>query len=299
MFIQATLKWPTSAQLIQSNSEEVTDLISTELNNAVARLTPLKNVAAFSRHSLSVDAENLLGLRAELDKLLTQGQVLTASAYMFQVGETYASGCYLNPQKAIDVLVAKLRDKNDINCPTNNLNLHCIVLIVCESQQNIFASKLTDLTKVLPIPELCQVARQATALSTNSVDKLCQPSAISQPRFKPPANLNANPLRELLKQQGMQIATLESLANDKTSVIDKLQALANKRMDKLSGVNTAINALKTLTGGVWSMSLSGTTESIAAQISLAGVPNNNQHTVASLLLCTEPLTFFEELLCSH
>ena len=133
---------------------------------------------------------------------------------------------------------------------------------------------------------------------TNAVDKLHQPAAISQPRFKPQANINANPLRELLKQQGAQLATLESLANDKTNVIDKLSALAAKRAAKLTEISTAINALKNLSGTLYSMQLTGSAQTIATQLKQAAVPNNNQHTIASLLLSSQPLTFFEELLCS-
>ena len=142
------------------------------------------------------------------------------------------------------------------------------------------------------------MARLSTALSTNLVDKYHQPANIAQPRFKPQAQLNANPLRKLLSQQGAQLATLESLANDKSDVHSKLQALASKRSAKLAEIKTNINALKTLNGKVWSITLTGNGESIATQLKQASLPGNNQHTIMSLMLSPQPLTFFEELLCS-
>ena len=130
-----------------------------------------------------------------------------------------------------------------------------------------------------------------------SADKLYQPAAIVQPRFKPMARLNANPLLDALHWQGTQIATLESLADDANHVIGKLQALAAKRTTKLGDFKAQINALKSLKGSVYAFSVTGNAESIATQISQAGAPNNHQFTVASLLLSHEPMTFFEELLC--
>ena len=295
-WINTALTWPSSAQTLQTSSESVTNQLATEMNNAVGRLTLLTGDANFQRHPLSVDAEKLLGLRDDLESLLTQGQLLTATPYQFQVGEQQNSGSYLNPQKALEVLCTKLRDHIDKNRPAGQL--YCVAIMVSESQLSRFASTLTDLTKILPLPEWCQVARQSTALSTNSVDKYHQPTDIVQPRFKPMAQLNANPLRDMLYHQGSQLATLESLANDKTNVIDKLQKLANKRTAKLDAVKTAINTLKNINGNVWFIKLTGNCESIATQLKQMSLPNNNQHTIMSLMLSPQPLTFFEELLCS-
>jgi hypothetical protein len=293
---QSSLTWPTIAHTIQTRAETVTTQISTAMDDAVGKLTALTSEANYSRHDLSHEAEALLNLRDELDALLNQGQVLTASPYQFQVGSEQGAGYYLTPQSAIATLTAKLREQVDKNRPMGEL--YCIALLVSESQLSRFAETLTHLTAVLPFPDWCQVARQASALSTHSEDKLYQPASIVQPRFKPQANLHANPLRELLKHQGAQIATLESLANDQTNVIEKLQVLAEKRTSKLTEISVAIERLKNLNECVWSHSLTGTTQSIATQLNQMVVPNNNQYTVASLLISSAPLLFFEELLCS-
>ncbi|WP_019615472.1 hypothetical protein [Psychromonas ossibalaenae] len=295
-WVNSLLTWPNAAQSIQTGAETVTTQVGTTMVEATARLTPLVGDANYSRHPLSLEAEALLGLRVDLDALLSQGTVLTVSPYQFQVGDQQTSGAYLNPQQAVNCLADKLRDQVDKNRPAGQL--YCIAVMVSESQLNQFASVLSNLVSVFPLPDWGQVARQSTALSTQSVDKLFQPASISQPRFKPAANLHASPLRDALYYQGAQIATLESLAHDKTHVIDKLQVLASKRAGKLAEISETVNALKNLTGSVWSMSLNGSTESIATQLSQAPVPGNNQHTVASLLLSAAPLTFFEELLCS-
>lgn len=290
---QSSLTWPSAAQQIQTSSESVTNQVATGMNNAIGRLTPLISDAEFQHHSLSIEAKKLLGLRTDLKSLLTQGQILTASPYQFQVGEIIQSGTYLTPYKSVEVITNKLRDQVDKNRPTGQL--YCVAIMVCESQLSRFASTLTELTKVLPLPEWCHVARQSTALSTNEVDKFHQPVNIAQPRFKPQAALNANPLRDMLYLQGSQLATLESLANDKTNVIDKLKALANKRSAKLDNIKVNIEALKNMSGKVWSMSLIGNNESIATQLKQTALPNNSQYTIMSLMLSPQPLTFFENL----
>jgi hypothetical protein len=295
MWKQSPLSWPSSSQAIQTSAEQVTDQIGTTMNDAVSRLTNLESDASYGRHSLSEDASALIGLRGDLESLLRTGTVLTATPYQFQVGTKLDSGCYLNPQAAVKVLSGKLRDHADKYRP--NGNLHCIALMVTASQLAQFTNQLADLVSVFPLPDWCQVARQTKALVTNETDKLHQSAAIVQPRFKPMAKLNTNPLHDALHWQGAQIATLESLADDTNHVIGKLQALAAKRAKKLGDAKAQINALKNLNGSVYAFSVTGNAESIATQISQAGAPNNHQFTVASLLLSHEPMTFFEELLC--
>ena len=292
----SALSWPNSATAIQTSAESVTGSVDGAMASALQKLSAIESNANYNRHPLSNEAENLLGLRIDLETLLNQGKVITVSPYQFQVGNQQTAGRYLNPQTAINILASKMRDQVDKNRPIGGQ--YCIAIMVSESQLSKFSSVLNSLTAVLALPDWCQVARQATALSTNTVDKLYQPAAIIQPRFKPQANLNASPLREYLKKQSAQIATLESLANDKTNVIGKLQALAAKRTAKLNALKADLTALASLTGSVYSMAISGNSESIATQLSQATAPNNNQYTVASLLLSSQPLTFFEELLCS-
>ncbi|MFB9135730.1 hypothetical protein ACFSJQ_18415 [Vibrio olivae] len=294
MWHESALSWPSRAQTIQTQAESVTEKIGSTMSEALGRLSSIQSDAQFGRHPLSPDAEALLGLRGELESLLSTGTVLTVSPYQFNVGTKLESGSYLNPQTAVNVLSAKLRDFADKYRPTGHV--HCVAVMATASQLSPFATKLTQLTQVLPLPDWCQVARQANALTTNEVDKFHQPASIKQPRFKPMAHINANPLRSVLAEQGAQIATLESLADDATDVIGKLQALAAKRETKLSGIKGQIDALKNVQGSVYSFSMSGNTESLATQLSQAGAPNKHPLTVASLLLSAEPMPFLETLL---
>ena len=294
MWRESKLSWPSRAQAIQTQAESVTEKIGSTMSEALGRLSSLQSDAQFGRHALSPDAEALLGFRGELESLLTTGTVLTVSPYQFNVGTKLESGSYLNPQTAVKVLSAKLRDFTDKYRP--NGNVHGIAVMVTASQLNPFASRLAQLTHALPLPDWCQVARQAKALTTNEVDKFHQPASIRQPRFKPMAHLNANPLRSVLAEQGAQIATLESLADDATDVIGKLQALAAKRESKLSAIKEKTNALKNVQGSVYSFSMSGNTESLATRLSQAGSPNKHSYTLASLLLSAEPMPFFDALL---
>jgi uncharacterized coiled-coil protein SlyX len=291
----ASLTWPTES--LQANAETVTSQVGSAMSVAIGQLTPLASDANFARHDLSVSAASLLALRGELQSLLSKGAVLSVSPYQFQVGNAVESGAYLNPQAAVKALAEKLRDLSDANRPTGHLS--AVAVMLTASSLTSFAAQLAELTNVLSLPDWCQVARQAKAMSTNEVDKLHQPASIVQPRFKPTANITTASFNQYLSCQGAQIASLESLASDSTNVIDKLSALAAKREQQLSQISAQINALKTLSGSVYSFALSGTPESIASQLSQAGAPNNHQFTIASVLLSAEPAPFFEGLLCSH
>ncbi|MGF1876656.1 hypothetical protein L4D77_15165 [Photobacterium frigidiphilum] len=295
MWQLSTLTWPHCAQDIQTEAESVTHQIGITLTDALSRLTALESDAQYGRHPLSLEASALLGLRGDLDALLHTGTVLTVSPYQFQVGTQVDSGQYLNPKTAVTTLANKLRDHADKYRPHGHV--YCVVVMVTASQLGAFAKRLTDLVSVLPLPDWCQVARQAMALARNDIEKRHQLSAIIQPRFSPSALLNINPLRETLFWQGAQLATLESLADDTTHVIGKLQALSSKRTTKLTEVHNQLTALKNLKGSVWTLSLSGSAENIATQISQAGAPNNHPFTVASVMLSHEPMTFFKALLC--
>ena len=292
---QSPLTWPLSAQEIQTRAEVVTSKIASEANQAAGRLTALKDKANYQRDALSTDAESLLTLRAELNALLTIGTVLTVSPYQYDVADSIGLDSYLSATNAVKTLTSKLRDHADKHRP--NGRLYCIAIMVNKPQLSEFAQALTELVNVFNLPDWAQVARQATALTTNETDKFIQPTAIIQPRFKPMAKLNSAPVRQLLKAQGAQVSTLESLADDKDTVIDKLQLLAQKRAGKLNQISNQINTLKALKGSVFSMAVSGTTETIASTLTQTKLPSDHQYTVASLLLSHEPLTFWEELLC--
>lgn len=293
---QSPLTWPNSAQTIQTSAEAVTSQVGTAMSEAEGRLTALEGDASFGRHSLSSEAEALLGLRDDLTALLVSGTVLSATPYQFQVGEKLDSGSYLSPTNAVKTLVAKLRDLADTHRPKGQLNV--VAIMITAQSISEFFTKLQQITSVLTLPDWCQVARQAKALVNNSSNKLHQPAAIVQPRFKPSATLNTQPMGDYFDQQNAQLVTLESLASDSTNVIGKLQALAAKRSNTLADVSQTINALKAVQGSVYSAQFSGSAESVATQLQNAGVPNNHQLTMASLLISNEPLTYWEELLCS-
>ncbi|MBY8128958.1 hypothetical protein KW493_11725 [Vibrio fluvialis] len=296
MWKSSSLIWPYTASDIQNQAEAVTGQVGQTMADAAGRLANLQSDANFGRHDLSIEAEALLGLRAELDSLLIAGAVLSATPYQFQVGDKLDSGSYLSPGNAVKALSAKLRDLSDRHRP--NGQLHAVAIMLTGQSISEFTAKLEQLTAVLTLPDWTQVARQAKAMVTNERDKLHQPVAMVQPRFKPFATLNAQPVGDYFSEQSAQLATLESLASDNIHVIRKLQALASKRSAVLSDISEAINNLKNLQGSVFSMILTGTAESIATQLQNAAAPNNHQLTIASLLLSHEPLTFWEELLCS-
>ncbi|PMJ92870.1 hypothetical protein [Vibrio sp. 10N.261.55.A7] len=288
------ITWPTNAQTIQTRAETVTDQIGTEMNNALSRLTTLESDADYGRHPLSVEAGVLNGLRDDLNSLIQQGTVISATPYQYEVGQKLESGYYLTPNNARDTLTAKLRDQTDTHRSVGYL--HCIAVMLSASNKESFATSLSSITQMFTLPDWMQTSRQAIALTTHERDKLHVPSPIIQPRFKPKATVNALPLYDYERHQAAQIATLESLASDATNVIGKLSALAIKRANVMAKLKADINALKTLQGSVWAVKFSGTPESIATQLQNTAMPNTHQHTIMSLMLSHEPLTFFEQLL---
>ncbi|MGF1696543.1 hypothetical protein L4C54_12785 [Vibrio lamellibrachiae] len=294
------ITWPTSAQTIQTSAETVTDQIGTEMNNALSRLTPLESDANYGRHPLSVEAGALLGLRDDLEALIEQGTVISATPYQYEVGQRVESGHYLTPDNARNLLALKLRDQLDHHRPNKDIILNkplvCIAVMLSDTNKNAFASSLNTITQVFALPDWMQTARQAKALTTHERDKMHVPSPIIQPRFKPMATVNAMPLHDYEHHQAGQIATLESLASDATNVIGKLSALASKRAATMDRLKADINALKNLQGSVWAQKYTGTPESIASQLRNTAMPNNHQHTIMSLMLSHDPLTFFEQLL---
>ncbi|MGL4193179.1 MAG: hypothetical protein ACRCRU_11590 [Vibrio sp.] len=295
MWQNNALTWPVYAGSIQASAETVTKQVGSTMSAATGRLTNLQSDANLGRHPLSAEAEALLALRSELNTLLGQGTVISATPYQFQVGERLESGCYLSPANATKTLAAKLRDLSDTHRPKGQL--YAVAIMVSAPSLAEFVRALLPVVRVLPLPDWCQCCLQSASMNKLDAERLQQPPPISQPRFKPYADLSQ--MSDYFAAQGAQIATLESLSSDATNVIGKLSALAQKRTSQLSEITKSINALKSLSGNVYSMALSGTPESIATQLAKAAPPNNNPHTIASLLLSSQPLPFFEELLCSH
>ncbi|BBL91835.1 hypothetical protein VroAM7_44880 [Vibrio rotiferianus] len=297
MWSKTSLSWPTVAEAIQARGESVNSPLTQSLSHASQRLEALSSDADYRRHSLSEDAEALLVLRQEMDELITNGKIISVTPYQFEVGERLKSGCYLSPENASQVLADKLRDLSDIYCPRGTI--HVIAIMVTSHEIGDFAQQLTNLCRVFNLSDWTQCARQAKAMTTNERDKLHQPSMIMQPRFKPTGLLKANPLDSYLVQQSKQVATLESLASDKTHLIDKLGKLSSKRALELQNITVAINALKSLGGSVYSVKFTGSADSVAASLLQIEAPNKHPYTLASLLISQTPMPFFEELLCSH
>lgn len=297
MWNKSTLTWPATAVELEATGESLNPRLKESMEDSIIRLQALETDANFGRHSLSEESHALLYLRQELNLLSVKGRVLTVTPYQFEVGERLGSGCYLNPSNASAVLSDKLSDLSDKNKPSGYV--HVIALMVTDIEIEAFAKRLEDLCRVLTLPDWCQCARQASALAQNEKDKLHQPNAIMQPRFKPSSMVRANPLDAYFHLQAKQIATLESLASDETNVVGKLRELSAKRANALETITSDINALKALRGDVFSMKISGQVEEITATLRKSDAPNTHPLTIASLIISQEPMPFFEELLCSH
>ncbi|SJN58736.1 hypothetical protein VR7878_03011 [Vibrio ruber DSM 16370] len=294
MWTQSSLTWPTSANGIQTRASSVTDQIGAD--HGEDRLSALESDAAFGRHPLSQDAQALLSLRAELDRLLTQGQVLTVTPYQFQVGSESESGEILDTDAAVKRLAEKLRDYADSHRPSGQL--HAIAVMITAPTRQQFAEQLKRVTAVMPLPEWCQTQRHTESLLAADHEKLRKPAPIIQPRFKAVAPLTTKPFVGMNAALGTQVATLESLASDQVNVIGKLRQLAEKRQLTLQTVNDTLQAMQTMDAQVWSVALTGELASLSHRLTEMLPPNYHRYTAASLILSASPMPFFEELLCS-
>ena len=286
--------WPRCAQAIQSQSEQVLAQAGNLAEQAANRLTPLVGTVSFNRHALSVEAENLLQLRGQLDDLLCRGQVLSVHPYQFFSDNTAKQAYHLTPANAVKRLANKLVDSHDENRPVTAC--YALGIMIAEPNLAAFAISTRAVFNVLSLPDLGMVSRRAQPGLNLEQDKLTLPLAAKQPLFKPAAALNASPLRQVLNCQGAQLAQLESLAGDRQTPIAKLQALAVKRHEHLNQLHAAIEDLKQSDIQVQVFAGQGTSDELHAQLQLSTPPGpENIHTFAALLLSDTPLTFIGEL----
>lgn len=263
-------------------------------NKAVERIQALKGQVTFARHPLSTNAEALLGLRTELDTLLTSVQVLCVHPYQHGIGAVTQAGHHLAPDEAVTVLANKLKDFNDRHHPKGNL--HVVGWMLAENTLANFAAATKALYEVVNISELGMVSRRVSKEQNLQPEKMTKMEAIVQPRFKPVAPLNQDPLRLVEQWQGAQIAQLESLASDRQTPVDKLAALAEKRAAQLNDWSQAINTLKQGDVGLHKFAVSGTADMIATKLNQSTPPGReNSYTFACMFISAKPLTFVSEL----
>ncbi|MCS0029002.1 hypothetical protein R7Q40_11295 [Vibrio sp. 506] len=290
----ASFCWSGSTQNIQSSAEAVLTKVEGHSNKTVERIQALKGQVIFARHPLSTNAEALLNLRTELDALLTSGQVLCVHPYQHAIGTVTNSGNHLTPDEAVTVLANKLKDFNDRHHPKGNL--HVVGWMLAENTLANFASATKALYEVVNISELGMVSRRVSKEQSLQPEKMTKPATIVQPRLKPVAQLNQEPLRSVEQWQGAQIAQLESLASDRQTPVDKLAALAEKRAAQLNDWSQAINSLKQDNVELHKFAASGTAEMIATKLNQSTPPGReNSYTFACLFISAKPITFVSEL----
>lgn len=290
----ASHQWPDSTQAIQTQSETVLKQVAGKMDESANRVETLASKVALARHPLSTEAESLLHLRAELESLMCKGQILCVHPYQYQVGNQVESGQHLSPDTAIETLRAKLFDVNDKHKPTGQL--YALGWMIAENSLANFAQATKALFDVVNIPELGMVARRTGKEQSLQTDKFTKPNAIIQPRFKPTAHINQQPIRSALNWQGAQLAQLESLAADKNTPAQKLAALAQKRTQQLEEWTASLNQLKQSNVRVLKFEAQGTTEVIATMLKESQAPSHaNSYTFSALFLSAEPLTFLTEL----
>ncbi|WP_323916232.1 hypothetical protein [Aeromonas veronii] len=257
---------------------------------AVNRLQGLAGRAQYRPQPLSEAAAALAGLRGELDRLLVTGRCLTVTPYQHGVGQHQGNQYSLAAPNAVATLAAKLQDGADPLLPTGQL--HAIAWLVTGNSETALADALTPLCAILPLPEWRATLRRLTA----SNDTMSQPTAAKVPRWKADEPLSWDPLRPARMALGAELAQLESLAQDGTTTIAKLAALAAQREERLAAMAQALNQLASISGQLWHWQGQGDAASLAAQLGQSSPPDHSHSmTVGALLLSPSPLTFWQEL----
>ncbi|MNF22914.1 hypothetical protein D3C76_639100 [compost metagenome] len=287
---QGGLRWPASADTLHTRAREVLGQLPASQASVMDRLQGLAARAQYPRHPLSEAAENLAGLRAELDKLMVNGHCLTVTPYQHGVGQQQGNQHHLSAPNAVAAMSAKLQDGADPRLPIGQQ--HALAWLVTGSSAEDLAKQLAILCTLLPLPEWCATLRRLTA----SNDTMHQSTAAKVPRWRADEPLCWAPLRPARAALGAELAQLESLARDSQSPIDRLQALANRRAARLDALATALAELGKLSGTLWHWQGQGDAASLATQLGQSTPPDHSMSmTVGALLLSPSPLTFWQEL----
>lgn len=287
---QGALHWSVSAASLQANAQSVLAQIPATQTSATGRLQTLAARAQYRRHPLSDAATALAGLRAELDQLLVTGRCLTVTPYQHGVGQQQGQQFSLAAPNAVATLAAKLQDGADPLLPSGQL--HALAWLVTGNSAEDLAKQLAVLCALLPLPEWCATLRRLTANN----DTMSQPTAAKVPRWRADEPLTWAPLRPARMALGVELAQLESLAQDSQTPIAKLQALATRRAAHLDALTETLAQLGQLSGTLWHWQGQGDVASLATQLGQSTPPDHSQSmTVAALLISPSPLTFWQEL----
>ncbi|RKJ84406.1 hypothetical protein D6R50_06495 [Aeromonas veronii] len=287
---QRPLTFPASGAAIHGRAQIVLDALPASQASAGDRLQRLAARAQYRRNSLSEAATELAGLRAQLDQLLVTGHYLTVTPYQHGVGQLQGDQYSLAAPNAVATLATKLQDGADIHRPSGPQ--HAIGWLVTGNSAETLAKALAPLCAILPLPEWCAALRRLTA----SNDLMGQPAAAIVPRWRAQEPLLWDPLRQCRSLLGGDIAQLESLAHDSQTPIDKLEALAARRLHHLTALKTAIEALAQVSGQIWCWHGHGDPASLAAQLQESAPPDHSHSmTVAAIFLSPSPITFWQEL----
>ncbi len=284
------LTYPPSLTAINQQCSSVLGQLSGNQSAAVNRLQGLAERAQYRPHPLSEASAALAGLRDELDRLLVTGRCLTVTPYQHGVGQHQGNQYSLAAPNAVATLAAKLQDGADPLLPTGQL--HAIAWLVTGNSETALADALTPLCTILPLPEWCAALRR---LAANN-DTMSQPTAAKVPRWKADEPLSWDPLCPARMALGAELAQLESLAQDGTTPIAKLAALAARREERLAAMTQALHQLASISGQLWHWQGQGDAASLAAQLGQSSPPDHSHSmTVGALLLSPSPLTFWLEL----
>lgn len=285
---QTAVALPASLARIHSASTPLISSITAEQAQALARLEAPAARAQYRPGPLCEAAIALLGLRQELEALLTQGQIMTVTPFMPHVGHKQGEQWALSADNAIKAMVGKLRDSADPLCPDETTQ--AVLWLVSGEAPGELARALVDICRILPLPTWCAAARQLLAQN----DTMAMLAAPTAPHWTPAEPLAWNPLRQGRQLIGAEVAQLESLAAGHHTPLARLQQLAARRETHLQETEHQLDALARLSGQLWRWHGSGTPEAIATQLEQAGPPTPHSMTAGALLL-GQDLTVWREL----
>lgn len=268
---------------VKSPHAQLTAALSSLSAPGIGSLRALEPRAKWPQPRLSGQADKVVSLRDDLDRLTTEGQQIAVHNWTFGVGKQEPSGTYLSPPNAIKRLAEKLRDSAD-----RGAGGEAVCMLVCAGQHAEFIDKLAKVCDIIPAPGFTQALTTARAHAGLEALKMQRPAALTYPAWPEPGELVEKNHRESRRVLLSEMAMLG--AHRTRSPVDTLAELVKLREKTVSDLAGRFSEQD---GGVpvWSWTGTGGPASLAAALEASSPPDYSNIFTAAVLFTGADLTF--------
>ncbi|ABC27287.1 probable phage protein [Hahella chejuensis KCTC 2396] len=295
------MRWRLTAFNASNTEAQTVALASPILDGADASLAEaserIQGVSlSYVRNPLATQASEAAAARESYQALMRyEGRVLCVHPFQEGVGDGGGLYRYLSAPNAAARLAAKLTDAQDAGRPRGLLDA-VAVLIVARDLAG-FAERLAAFNAVFPTPELQLAQRRAAQLATLEQEKWILPDAPLTPLWVARDGVQIPRLAQHGRAVGAQLATAQGYAAETPSPVAELQAVIERKRQRLQQLQSHYDQLKgQLTGQAGhALYAQGDASAIAAQLQ-AGAPGHEFVLTAGALFVAGvgQLTFLKE-----